>query len=433
MFQGRRHESTERNRHVGIDTDALVLSHAHIDHSGAIPSLVRDGYRGPIYATPATKALCKAMLHDCARIAAADARYANKKRRPDALPIEPIYTEADVDKALGLFETVPYETPFEPIPGVKATYREAGHIIGSAGVLLEAENAPTIYFTGDLGRQMYPILKDPAPLPRADAILSECTYGNREHGPTEISETRLRDEIRRCVQTNGKLLIPAFSVGRTQNLVYAIAKAWRDESLPRCPLFVDSPLAEKATEVFANHPECWDQDVEDFLSEGGRPFYPKGVHYISSSQESKGLNHRPGPFIVIAGSGMCEGGRIVHHLKHGLGDRGNTVLFVGWCAPHTLGRRILEKRPKVRIFGRNVPVRARVTKLNAYSAHADRSDLLAFLAPAREWGSSIYLVHGDESTAIEFADTLRKQGHADVVVPETYARYHLKKVASAAT
>ncbi len=427
LFQGRRDESNERNRHIPFATDAVVLSHAHIDHSGALPSLVRSGFRGKIHATPATRDLCYSMLADCAKIAASEARYLNKRRKKKRgdPKIRPIYSMADVKRTLSQFVSHHYEEEFTVLPGIRARFRDAGHIIGSAGVLLTAKDAPSIYFTGDVGRRMYPILKDPEPLPTADVVISECTYGTRDHANARISSDELIEEVRRVFARKGKLLIPAFSVGRTQNIIYAIAQAWHEAKAPRVPVYVDSPLAEKATHVFVGHPDCYDEETESFLSEGGKPFYPKGVRYVESRDESKSLNKKKGPMIIIAGSGMCEAGRIVHHLKHGLDDPRNTVLLVGWCAPHTLGRRLIDGRNPVRVLGRMVDVRARVNKLNAYSAHAGRSDLLNFLAPARRKRSSIYLVHGEESTCMAFSKNLIDEGFRRVVVPETYARYDL--------
>ena len=426
LFQGPRRESRERNKHVGVMPDAVVLSHAHIDHSGALPTLAGEGYRGPIHATPATRDLCRAMLADCAHINVADARHLNKRREKGERPIEPIYTQVEVDDAMELFDVHRYDERFEVGPGIHATFRDAGHILGSAGVLVEIEDGPSIYFTGDLGRRTYPILRDPEPLPDVDVILSECTYGQREHEPVDLAEHKLRDVLEHAVRRRSKVFIPAFSVGRTQNLIYAFAQLRERGAIPEIPMFVDSPLAQKATEVFADHPECYDEEIESFLADGGKPFYPPWVRYTGEREESIALNHREGPFVVLAGSGMCEGGRITHHLKHGLEDRDNVVLFVGWCAPNTLGRRIIEGESPVRVLGRKVHVRAQVRTLRAYSAHADRTGLLEFLAPAAERGTPIHLVHGDEETALAFAETLRAAGHREVHVPEAYARYTLR-------
>ena len=425
MVQGRRAESDAANRDVDIETDAVVLSHAHIDHSGAIPTLVRNGFRGPIHATPATRDLCRVMLADSANIQKADARHLNKRREPDEPRIEAIYTQEDVNRALDQFVTHPYRKEFEAAPGVRATFHDAGHILGSAGVLLEPSKGPSIYFTGDLGRHMYPILKDPDPLPDADVVLSECTYGNREHEPVDLAEGKLRAIVQRAIERKGKVFIPAFSVGRTQNLVYAFAQLRKTNAIPPIAVVVDSPLAERATRVFAEHPECYDGELNSFVSDGGKPFYPRWLHYTKDRAESIALNHAEGPLIIISASGMCEGGRIAHHLKHGLASGRNTVLFVGWQAPYTLGRRIVEGNKQVRVMGRKVRVRADIEVLRAYSAHADRSGLVQFLAPATKRRSSIYLVHGDEDTALEFAQTLRTEGHADVTIPERMVDYDL--------
>jgi metallo-beta-lactamase family protein len=427
LFQGPRRESIERNRHIPVRPDAVVLSHAHIDHSGALPSLVRGGFDGPIYATSATRDLCAAMLADCAHIAVGDARHLNRHREEGERPIEPIYEQKDVERALRLFRTHEYGRPFEVVPGLRATFRDAGHILGSAGALLEPDDGPSVYFTGDLGRHVYPILKDPEPLPDADVVLSECTYGTRDHEPAESAEGVLEEVLRRALERKAKVFVPAFSVGRTQNLIYGYERLRQRGLLPDIPIFVDSPLAAKATEAFAAHPECHDRETQAFVRGGGDPFYPEGVRYLSSVEESKALNDAPGPFVVIAGSGMCEGGRIVHHLVHGAGREDNCVLMVGWCAPNTLGRRLLDGEKRVRMFGRWQDVRARVVSVRAFSAHAGRSELLEFLAPARERKSAIHLVHGDEETALAFAETLRAAGHERVNVPETYATYALEQ------
>ena len=428
LFQGHRSETRERNRHLSFaqEVAALLLSHAHIDHSGAIPALVKGGYRGSIHATGATKDLCRAMLADSAMLAEADARYLNKRRKRDQPKVEPLYTREDAERAVKRFEPHPYGTPFEALPGVTVTYRDAGHILGSAGILIEIEDGPRIYFTGDLGRRDYPILRDPEPLPEVDVVLSESTYGDREHEPRGDAEATLDRVFARAVAQKGRVFVPAFSVGRTQNLVYAIAERRAGGDFPEgLPVVVDSPLALKATEVFARHPECYDAEIKDFIGEGGEPFHPAGVHYVESRQESKALNQAKRAFVVIAGSGMCEGGRIVHHLLHGIDDPRNTVLFVGHAARNTLARRLQDGDRRVRILGRTRDVAARFERIRAFSAHADRSDLLDFLRPAKDWGAKVLLVHGDEDAAHSLATALREEGHRDVEIPEAYARFSL--------
>lgn len=432
LFQGPRRESFERNRNLPMRPDVVVLSHAHIDHSGAIPALVRGGFRGPIHATSPTRELCEAMLRDVARLSASDAEYLNKRRRRGEALVRPLFDEEDVVRAMGQFVEHRYDEEFEVFRGVEARFQDAGHIIGSAGVRLAIEDGPSIYFTGDIGRQMYPILKDPVPLPDADVVLSECTYGTRDHPPSELAGDALRVELERMLKTKGRVFIPAFSVGRTQNIVYAMAQLWRDGVLPPFPVYVDSPLADKATDVYRDHPECYDAETTRFLAEGGRPFHAPNVRYVENREESKALNGQKGPFVVIAGSGMAEGGRIVHHFLHGLADRDVTVIMVGWCAPGTLGRRLIDGENPVRVLGRWTDVRARVVRINAYSAHAGRSELLSFLAPAKDRGSQVHLVHGEEETALAFADALREEGFASVNVPETYAVYALRTREAAA-
>jgi metallo-beta-lactamase family protein len=429
LFQGHRAESRERNRHLPLvdGLEAVVLSHAHIDHSGAIPALVRDGFQGPVHATPATRDLCRAMLADCAALQEADARYLNKRRRSGEAPVEPLYTLEDTERAMASFVTHSYHETFPVMQGVRATFRDAGHILGSAGVLLEIDGGPTVYFTGDLGRREYPILRDPEPLPDADVILSECTYGLRDHEPLEDAEATIERVVEHVGRRQGKAFVPAFSVGRTQNLVYGLARRRREGRIPEIPILVDSPLALEATRVFADHPECYDEEVKAFIGAGGDPFEPQGVRYVRTVEESKALNARPGPFLVIAGSGMCEGGRILHHLLHGIEDPRNAVLFAGYAAPATLARRIMDGERRVRILGEGREVKARVEMIGALSAHADRSDLLRFLAPARARNSAIYVVHGDEEACLGFAATLREAGHREVLVPETYARLPLRR------
>jgi len=429
LFQGPRREANERNRHLPVmeRLRAVVLSHAHIDHSGALPMLVRNGWKGPIHATSATQDLCAAMLADSAGLQEGDARYLNKRRRSHEPEIQPLYTRYDVEQTMRRFVGHEYDEPFEVIPGVRATFRDAGHILGSAGVLLEIHEGPRVYFTGDLGRRAYPILRDPKPLPEVDVVLSECTYGEREHEPIENAEETIRAVIERTMKTRGKVFVPAFSVGRTQNLVYGIAERRKAGTMPEFPVLVDSPLARKATQAFVDHPECYDKETRAFIGEGGDPFHPHGVVYTESVAESKAINHTKGPFVVIAGSGMCEGGRILHHLLHGIEDPRNTILFVGWAAPNTLARRIMDGAKTVKILGRSRDVHVAVESIGAYSAHADRSDLLRFLAPAKAWKSRIFLVHGDELTAFGFAGRLHTEGYEDVTIPETYATYALTR------
>jgi metallo-beta-lactamase family protein len=341
LFQGKRRQSFERNRNLPFDAasvDALILSHAHIDHSGNIPNLVRSGFRGSIYCTFATRDLCSAMLRDSAYIQEQDAAYVNKKRaRKGQPPVEPIYTHADAIASLEHFVSVGYDRPVLVASGVRCTFLEAGHILGSAVVLLEVEEGPRqtrLLFSGDLGRPM-PILRDPAPAPPADALIIESTYGDRVHPPHEEAEQRLFELIGSTCTQGGKVVIPAFTVGRTQEIVYSLHRLASAHRLPDVPIYVDSPLAVNVTEVFRLHPECYDEELREFMAQDRHPdpFGFDRLRYIRNVEDSKALNVLEGPAVIISASGMCEAGRILHHLKHNIGDPRNAVLIVSWQAP----------------------------------------------------------------------------------------------------
>lgn len=433
LFQGRRKESYERNRSlpfVAASVDAMVLSHAHIDHSGNIPNLVRSGFDGPIYCTFATRDLCSAMLRDSAYIHEQDAAYLNKKReRRGEPPIEPLYTHADAVASLEHFVSVGYERPIAVAPGITCTFLDAGHILGSAMVLLEVEEhgqRTRLLFTGDLGRKELPILRDPAPAPPADILLTESTYGDRLHPPPPEAEARLRDiVVETCTVQGGKVVIPCFAVGRTQEIVYALHRLNLAEAIPDVPIFVDSPLAVNVTEVFRLHPECYDEELQHFVAQDRHPD-PFGFHrlrYVRDVEASKAINTMEGPAIVISASGMCEAGRILHHLKHNIWSPRNTILIVGWQAPHTLGRRLVEKQTPVRIFGEEYTLRARVEVINGYSAHADRAEILDWVRPILPGLRQIFVVHGDPPAASTLAESLRHAGAEQVEVPTLGARY----------
>ncbi len=427
LFQGKRQESFERNRNLPFDAasvDTLVLSHAHIDHSGNIPNLVRSGFRGSIYCTFATRDLCSAMLRDSAYIQERDVEYANKKRaRKGQPPVEPIYTHADAIASLEHFVSVGYDRPVLVAPGVRCTFLDAGHILGSASVLLEIEEGQQhtrLLFSGDLGRRDMPILRDPAPAPPADALIIESTYGDRSHPPHEDAEKKLLRLINETCTQGGKVVIPAFSVGRTQEIVYSLHRLASAHELPDAPIFVDSPLAVNATEIFRLHPECYDDEVREFVAQDRHPdpFGFDRLRYIRNVDDSKALNEMKGPAVIISASGMCEAGRIQHHLKHNVTDPRNTVLIVGWQAPHTLGRRLVERQPVVRIFGEEFPLRARVETVNGYSAHADREELLNWAKPIARDLRRAFVVHGDPEPAAALADGLGQLGAHDVAVPK---------------
>lgn len=430
LYQGRRQESFERNRRLPLDpasVDAMILSHAHIDHAGNIPTLVKNGYQGDIYATFATRDLCSVMLRDAAYIQEQDAYYLNKKRdRSGEPPVEPIYTAQDAVNSLQNFVSMGYERPFPVVPGVTATFYDAGHILGSAITVLEWQDGARplrLAFSGDLGRLDLPILRDPTYVAPVDYFITESTYGDRLHGSPADAEKELRRVVSETYQRGGKIIIPAFSVGRTQELVYALHRLSQARKIPELPIFVDSPLSTNVTEVFRLHPECYDQETHDFLTASGErdPFGFHRLRYIRDVEDSKSLNFLREPAVIISASGMCENGRILHHLKNNVEDARNTVLIVGWQAPHTLGRRLVERQPALRIFGKEYALRASVKVISGFSAHADRDELLAYtahLSQANGRLQHVFVVHGEEEAALALAEGIRRQGVPHVLVPE---------------
>lgn len=429
LYQGRRQEAYERNHHFPFnpsEIDALILSHAHIDHTGNVPTLVKQGYRGPIWATSATRDLCALMLSDSAHIQESDVRYVNKRRQKQGKKLfEPLYTKADAVQALSQFQSIDYNRAFEVVPGVQAHYQEAGHVLGSASVILDIDDGgqqKRLVFSGDIGPKNLPILRDPAPVEQADYIIMESTYGQRYHEPPDEARAALQATVLDIQQKQGKLLIPAFAVGRTQEIVFALHELSNTQQIPAIDVFVDSPLAVNATEIFRLHPEVYDQQTQDFLSEtsSADPFGFEGVSYVRDVSASKALNDLVGPAVIISASGMCESGRILHHLKNNIADSRNTILFVGYQAENTLGRKILEGQPVVPIFGEEYPVRAKVVKINGYSAHADHNGLLNWLKMAQERSKTLkklFLVHGEIEPATALAEAARQQGVPEVYVP----------------
>ncbi len=429
LYQGKRKESFERNRQLPFDpkgVDVMVLSHAHIDHSGNIPNLVKSGYNGPIYCTFATRDLCAAMLRDSGHIQEMDALYVNKKRaRKGEPPIEPIYTQEDAVNCLGQFVSLGYGRPFPILPGVRLTFVDAGHILGSAIVILdiEADNGADPHrfvFSGDLGRPEKPILEDPTLLDGCDTLIIESTYGDRLHPDTINVQKELQSVVIETARRGGKLIIPAFAVGRTQELVYDLHQLIEADEIPDLPVFVDSPLAIDATSVFRLHPECYDDEVEQFLNETGSrdPFGFGRLQYTRTVDQSKAINDLNAPAIIISASGMAEAGRIQHHLKNNIHDARNTILFVGWQAPNTLGRYILEKHDTVKIFGEKYPLRAQVEAIYGFSAHADRNELLSWVQSMDKLPTKAFVVHGDPEPAQALADGLSKLGVAEAWVPD---------------
>jgi metallo-beta-lactamase family protein len=406
LFQGRRKESIEKNQHLPFSArslDAVCLSHAHIDHSGALPMLYKDGYRGPIFATPATFDLCTVMLEDAAMIQDADARYINRQSERDGSKMDPVAPLYDMDDVLGvlkLFRTVPYRHREQVADGVWVTFLDAGHVLGSSIVALDVDEVghmKRIVFTGDLGRRHMPILKDPEIPDNASFLITESTYGDREHEPIERMEDALLDVVVRTVERKGKVVIPSFALERAQEVVYSLKRLKDQGRLPNVPVYVDSPLTVKLTEVFREHPECYDEEARLMLAGNDSPFDFEGLTYVESVEDSKAIDRSPDPSIIISASGMCEFGRVVHHLKATLGSKENTVVIVGWQAPHTLGRRLVEGRSRVRVYGVEQERRAEVRVLNGFSAHADQSDLIDFAEAVRERGPlrHVALVHGE--------------------------------------
>ncbi len=436
MFQGRRRESFERNRRLPLDArsiDAVVLSHAHIDHSGALPMLIKNGYEGPIYATPATRDLCAVMLRDAAAIQQSDARFLNRQNEKAGLdlpPVEPLYDDEDVIETIGRFYSVPYRHTAILTDHVKLKFHDAGHVLGSAISsldLAEGHKHRRLVFTGDLGRYERPILRDPEVAEGADALLMESTYGDRNHEGTEAMEAELATVIGRTVKRGGKLLIPSFALERAQEVIFALKKLRRDNLTPRVPVYVDSPLTVKITDIFKLHPECYDAETRGLMRSNDSPFDFPEVTYVDSVEDSKAIDAEQGPAIIISASGMCEAGRILHHLKSTIEDDRNTVLIVGYQAQHTLGRRLVEQRTRVKIFGVERDRRAEVVVLNGFSAHADQRDLLAYAKDVRERGHlrQVALVHGDPRPQKILAELLRAGGHPNVMIPASGDRMEL--------
>jgi metallo-beta-lactamase family protein len=430
LYQGKRDEARQRNREFPFDpaaVDAVVLSHAHIDHSGNIPNLVKRGFRGKIHCTPATLDLCRAMLLDSGHIQEEDVEYVNRKRRlRGEPPVEPIYTKADAERSLKYFKGVAYKKPYPLAPGVTLTLYDAGHLLGSALVALDiqedgANPGRRLIFSGDLGRPDAPLLRDPAVPDGADILILESTYGSRLHPPMEDSENAVLEVIRRTAARGGKVIIPCFAVERTQLLVYLLNKAFHEGDLPPIPVYVDSPLAVNATDVFRQHTAYFDDETQNYLRHedpDGDIFGFKKLIYIRDVEESKRLHGRPGPCVIISASGMAEAGRIQHHLKNNIENPNNTILIVGWQAPHTLGRRLVEHIPVVRIFGMEYQVEAEVVTLNGFSGHADQMGLLNWVKALRRRPGQIFIVHGEPQAAEVLADHLKGElGYRQVTIP----------------
>ncbi len=424
LYQGNRKKAFEKNRNMPFDAksiDAVVLSHAHIDHSGNLPSLVKRGFRGPIHATPATIDLCRIMLKDSAHIQEKDVEYVNRKRKKKGKKLfEPLYLQGDVDATLELFSELPHGRELELLPGLKLTMRDAGHILGSAISVLDfTENGATkrLLFTGDMGRTGMPILRDPQVVTDVDFLITESTYGNRTHPPKKDVQGALLELCQKVLKRRSKLVIPAFSVGRTQQILYFLHELWASKQLGEIPVYVDSPLSTKATEAYDRHSECYDDEMKELLLHREDPFTMRRVTFTPDVEDSKKLNSLQGPAIVISASGMCEAGRILHHLKHSVENPNNIVLIVGFQAENTLGRRIVERRPELRIYGETYKLRAEVKSIRALSAHADRNELLDYFRKMGPEVKKAFVVHGELDQQKPFAEALTELGAREVLIP----------------
>lgn len=424
LFQGI--GTTELNLQFGFDpkeVDFLILSHAHIDHTGLVPRLVRKGFKGTIYATPATRDLCEIMLMDSAHIQEKDLERINKRRiGRNEEPYELLYNADDVEAALALFKTVDYHTPFYLEEGVRVEYFDAGHLLGSAGIYLTFEEEyhhKNLFFTGDIGRPNDKILRSPEPFPQADYILCESTYGNRLHEPEADMKTHLlRIVYQTCIEKKGKLLIPAFAVDRTQELIYALDQLAHEGLLPKIPVYVDSPLSVKATMVMKNNEECFNPEILTYVKHDGDAFNFENLHYISDVMESKALNDSKQPCIIISSSGMAEAGRIKHHIKNNVEKPSTTILLVGYCSPGSLGAALKAKPEEVRIFGENFKVRADIEIMDSFSAHADYKEMMQHLScQDASKVKKLFLVHGEIDTQLIFKNRLNSMGFHDIQIP----------------
>lgn len=433
LHHGRRAETEVKNREWPVppkDIAAVVLSHAHIDHSGRLPRLVRDGFEGPIYCTPATRDLCAIMLADSAHIQAEDVFYVNKRRKKKNMPpIEPLYDYRDALAAVRLMQSISYGRWFQVVPGMLAQYNEAGHMLGSAGVRLEFAkrngHTPSLYFTGDVGRPDKPIIRDPAAFPRADTIICESTYGARVNERVDDAKEQLVDIVKRTIERRGKVIIPAFSVGRTQTIVYFLHEQMVARTLPRIPIYVDSPLAVNATEVFKMHPECYDAEARSFHRVTGDILGNGCCTYIRDVEESKALHRKRTPSVIISASGMCEAGRIRHHIKNNIRSAKNTILIPGFQAAHTLGRRLADGAERINLFHQSYRVRAEVVQIHGFSGHADQADLLELLAPLARQTQRVFLVHGEPDQSEVLVEKLRAANFPHVEAAQRGQRVEL--------
>ena len=434
MFQGHRAEAYRRNSQWTFPVEqvgAVILTHAHFDHSGALPILVRKGFSGPIFATPATRDIARVILSDSAHIQQKDYEYllAKKEEHPERniMPREPLYDMDDVEATMALFQPVSYGQPFEPAPGCRATLWDAGHILGSAMVSLELEDRGTIGFSGDLGRSGLPIIRDPQVMPPLDWLVLESTYGNRLHGEVGDIGRELAGAVLEICRRKGRMVVPAFTIERTQELLYILHRLMEEKSIPRIPVYVDSPMAVNATRIFSAHKDCFDLETfQDFLSRGEDPFGFDSVRYVTRVEDSRAINDQPGPLIVLSASGMAESGRILHHLKNTIEDARNMVTVVGYMAAHTLGRRVVDGAGEVSILGKLHAVGCEIRVLSGFSGHADYREMEAWL-DRQDLGRlrRVHLVHGEPEALVAWQSRLKSRLQVDVQVVEEGRAYPL--------
>ena len=417
LFQGRREEYYTKNSSFPYDPatlDACILSHAHIDHSGNIPNLIKQGFESRILTTDATRDLCGAMLPDSGHIQEEDIKYVNKiHKRKKLPPVEPLYTRKDAENSLEYFSGHPYGQKINVTDDISVTFNDAGHVLGSANPLIEIEDGGKTVRLGyavDLGRNNIPILNDPVRLENIDYLIIESTYGGRLHDSVDSTKDRLSEVINSTVQRGGKVIIPSFALERTQEIVYYLNQLLQEDRIPGIPIYVDSPLAVNVTEIFIKHPECYDEEMYDAFRSGKDPLGTNRIEYVRNVEKSKILNFDDRPMIIISASGMCEAGRIVHHLRNNIGDPKNTILVIGYMAENTLGRRIVERHDKVKIFGEEHLLKAKVEIMNSFSAHADRDELFEYVKPMKGSVKKIFVVHGEESQSRMFLELLEKNG-----------------------
>jgi metallo-beta-lactamase family protein len=434
MFQGKGLETDSMNRDLMFDPsqiDHIILTHAHIDHAGLIPYAYKLGFRGSVICTNGTRDLCAIMLADSAFIQEHDTITFNKRRVKKGLaPVDPIYTQADATACMGLFIGVPNEMKFRIDENIKVKFTSTGHMLGSGVANIEiAENGQTkkIAYTGDIGRPVDPILAPPVPFPQADVLITESTYGDRLHQDSKMAEEELLDVVvDTCVRKKGKLIIPAFSVGRTQEIVFALNNFFNAGRLPKIDIFVDSPLAVNATTVFRMHPECFNKNFSDVLEKDPDPFGFENLYYINKVEDSKKLNDHKNPCVIISASGMMEAGRVKHHLANNISDPRNTILIVGYCAPTTLGARIGSGAKEVSIFGTIHKVKAEVKKLESFSGHGDYNEMISFISCQDKSAlSKIFIVHGEYETQKRYVSTLKTDGFKNIEIPEKGQEFEL--------